>query len=348
MFSNWLMEALGGGIAIDLGTVNTLVAIRGRGIVLREPTVVAVSTGPKREVLCVGTEAIALLGRSPGGVNVCYPIRDGVICDAPLCEAMLKHYIKRALGRKAGPLGVRLMLCLPLCVTDIEKRALLEAAKGAGARTVLLMEEPVAAALGAGISPQDGMGNMVVDIGGGTTDAAVLALGGIAAHRSVRVGGTHIDEAIMDYVRREYDIIIGSRSAEQLKIAMGRAQVGGVEHCEVRGRSVKTGLPTSIVVGQREIGHAIVEPLRKIAQCVRETLSETPPELAGDIYSRGLILTGGGALLAGMAAMLERDTGLSVQVAEDALDCVVMGALRGLNAHDDIPESLYLDLTAEG
>ncbi len=348
MFSNWLMELLGGGIAIDLGTVNTLVAIRGRGIVLREPTVVAVTTGPKREVLSVGSEAIQLLGRAPGGVNVCYPIRDGVICDAPLCEAMLKHYIRQALGRKVGPLGIRLMLCLPLCVTDIERRALLEAARGAGARTVLMMEEPVAAALGAGVSPRDILGSMVVDIGGGTTDAAVLALGGIAAHKSIRVGGTHLDEAIVDYMRREYELMIGGPSAEQLKISLGRAQVGGMEHCEVRGRNLKTGLPAKVVVSQGEVGHAMVEPLRKIAQCVRETLAETPPELAGDIYHRGVILTGGGALLAGMAAMLERDTGLSVRVAEDALDCVVLGALRALNARDDVPESLYADLTAEG
>lgn len=348
MFSNWLMELLGGGIAIDLGTVNTLVAIRGRGIVLREPTVVAVTTGPKREVLSVGSEAIQLLGRAPGGVNVCYPIRDGVICDAPLCEAMLKHYIRQALGRKVGPLGIRLMLCLPLCVTDIERRALLEAARGAGARTVLMMEEPMAAALGAGVSPRDILGSMVVDIGGGTTDAAVLALGGIAAHKSIRVGGTHLDEAIVEYMRREYELMIGGPSAEQLKISLGRAQVGGMEHCEIRGRNLKTGLPASVVVSQGEVGHAMVEPLRKIAQCVRETLAETPPELAGDIYHRGVILTGGGALLAGMAAMLERDTGLSVRVAEDALDCVVLGALRALNARDDIPESLYADLTAEG
>lgn len=347
MFSKRLMEALGGGIAIDLGTVNTLVAIRGRGIVLREPTVVAVNAGHKREVLCVGSEAMQLLGRSPGGVNVCYPMREGVICDAPLCEAMLKHYIQQALGHKTGPLGVRLMLCLPLCVTDIERRALLEAAKGAGARTVLLMDEPVASALGAGVSPHDTMGNMVVDIGGGTTDAAVLALGSIAAHRSVRVGGTHIDEAIVEYVRREYELMIGSRTAEQLKLSLGRAQVGGVQHCEVRGRSLKTGLPTSVVVSQSEVGHAIVEPLRKIAQAVREALGETPPELAGDIYHRGLILTGGGALLSGMSSMLERDTGLNVRVAEDAMDCVVLGALRALNARDDIPDNLYSDLTAE-
>ncbi len=348
MFSKRLMEALGGGIAIDLGTVNTLVAIRGRGIVLREPTVVAVNAGQRREVLSVGNEAMQLLGRAPGGVNVCYPIRDGVICDAPLCEAMLKHYIQRALGRKSGPLGVRLMLCLPLCITDIERHAILEAAKGAGARTVLLMEEPIAAALGAGISPQDMLGNMVVDIGGGTTDAAVLAMGGIAANRSIRVGGTHIDEAIVEYMRREYELMIGSRTAEQVKLSLGRAQVGGVEHCEIRGRSLKTGLPTSLIVSQGEIGHAIVEPLRKIAQCVRETLADTPPELAGDIYRRGVILTGGGALLSGMDALLERDTGLSVRVAEDALDCVVLGALRALNARDEIPDTLYADLTAEG
>ena len=346
MFSKWLMEALGGGIAIDLGTVNTLVAIRGRGIVLREPTVVAVSTGPKREVLSVGSEAMQLLGRTPGGVNVCYPIRDGVICDAPLCEAILKHYIRRAIGRKVGPLGVRLMLCLPLCVTEIEKHALLEAAKGAGARTVLLMEEPVAAALGAGVSPHDIVGSMVVDIGGGTTDAAVLALGGVAVHRSIRVGGTHMDEAIVQYVRREYGLMVGGPTAEQVKLSLGRAQVGGVEHCEIRGRSLKTGLPTSIVVSQGEIGHAMVEPLRKIAQCVRETLAETPPELASDIYNRGIILTGGGSLLSGMCAMLERDTGLVVRVADDALDCVVLGALKALNTRDDIPGTLYSDLTA--
>ena len=346
MFTNGLMGTLGGGLAVDLGTVNTRVAVRGRGIVLREPTVVSVQADNHNEVFAVGKEAMELLGRSPGGVNVCYPMREGVVCDGPLCEAMLKHYIRRAWGRRIGPLGVRLMLCLPLCITDIERRALVEAAKAAGAREVLLMEEPVAAALGAGISPKDPFGNMVVDIGGGTTDAAVLALGGIAAHRSIRVGGTHIDEAIVEYVREEYGLVIGMRTAEQLKIALGKAQVGGGAQCEIRGRKLDTGLPASLTVSQGEIGHAIIGPLRKIAGAVRDTLAETPPELAGDIYERGLILTGGGALLKGMSALLKRDTGLPVRVAEEPMDCVVLGALKGLNQRDAIPESLYADMTA--
>ncbi|MDR0839904.1 MAG: rod shape-determining protein [Christensenellaceae bacterium] len=347
MFGNRLINLFYGSIAVDLGTVNTLVALCGQGIALREPTAVAVSTAENKDaVLSVGSEAMSMLGRAPSDVNICYPMRDGVISDLHMCEVMLKQFIARALGHKPGPLGVRLMLCLPLCATDIERHALAEAAKGAGAREVLLMEEPVAAALGAGISPGDALGSMVVDIGGGTTDAAVLVLGGIAAYRSVRTGGTHIDAAIVDYIRREHNMMIGTRSAEQLKCELGRAVVGGREYAEIYGRNVETGLPMSKVVTQSEISHAIIPPLRRISETVRETLGETPPELAGDLVHRGIVLTGGGARLYGIADMLAKDTGMPVRVAEDPLDCVVLGALRALQEKDGIYENTYADVTS--
>jgi rod shape-determining protein MreB len=309
---------------------------------------VAVSRDAQAQVLCVGSEALTLLGRTPGGVNVCYPMRDGVIQDLSLCEAMLKAYLARALGHKPGLFGMRVLLCLPLCINDIERRALVNAAKGAGAREVLLMEEPVAAALGAGISPADTQGSMVVDIGGGTTDVAVLVLGGIAAQRSIRVGGTHLDAAIVDYVRRQYNIAIGLRTAEQLKCELGRAIVGGNEQAELRGRNLETGLPAAVIVTQSEISHAMVMPLRKIGEAVRETLAETPPELAGDLIRRGIILTGGGACLEGLAAMLQRDTGVLVRVADDPTDCVVLGALRAMEADNGVFDNLYADMTTAG
>ena len=308
----FLRDIFGEAVALDLGTVNTLAAIRGRGIVLREPSAVAVSTGSEREILELGDRAMQMLGRTPGQITVSYPMRDGVIADMALAEAMIRFTITEALGRKAGPVGIRLGLCLPLCVNDIERRALMEAAKNAGAR------------------------DMIVDIGGGTTDSAVVVLGGIACHKSVRTGGTHIDKAIVEYIAREYKLSIGERTAEQIKLTLGSALMGGDEHMEVRGRSMDTGLPKSIVVGQGEISYAIIKPVRRIVGAIKDTLAETPPELAGDIYTNGITLTGGGAMLDGLAEYVNRETQMEVRVADEAENCVVLGALKALDIKDRI------------
>ena len=324
----FLRDIFGEAVALDLGTVNTLAAIRGRGIVLREPSAVAVSTGSEREILELGDRAMQMLGRTPGQITVSYPMRDGVIADMALAEAMIRFTITEALGRKAGPVGIRLGLCLPLCVNDIERRALMEAAKNAGARDMVVLNEALAAAIGAGLPVSDPVGNMVVDIGGGTTDSAVVVLGGIACHKSVRTGGTHIDKAIVEYIAREYKLSIGERTAEQIKLTLGSALMGGDEHMEVRGRSMDTGLPKSIVVGQGEISYAIIKPVRRIVGAIKDTLAETPPELAGDIYTNGITLTGGGAMLDGLAEYVSRETQMEVRVADEAENCVVLGALK--------------------
>ena len=317
----FLRDIFGEAVALDLGTVNTLAAIRGRGIVLREPSAVAVSTGSEREILELGDRAMQMLGRTPGQITVSYPMRDGVIADMALAEAMIRFTITEALGRKAGPVGIRLGLCLPLCVNDIERRVLNEA---------------LAAAIGAGLPVSDPVGNMVVDIGGGTTDSAVVVLGGIACHKSVRTGGTHIDKAIVEYIAREYKLSIGERTAEQIKLTLGSALMGGDEHMEVRGRSMDTGLPKSIVVGQGEISYAIIKPVRRIVGAIKDTLAETPPELAGDIYTNGITLTGGGAMLDGLAEYVSRETQMEVRVADEAENCVVLGALKALDIKDRI------------
>ena len=347
MFGFKIRNLLGGGIALDLGTVNTLAAMQNRGIVMREPSAVAVTADEKKQVVSVGIEAEAMLGRCPGGISVSYPMRDGVIADLHMAEAMLGYCIEKCIGHKPGPLGVKLALCLPLCTTSIEQRALIEAAKNSGAREVIFMNEACAAALGAGIAYDDPYGSMVVDIGGGTTDAAVIAMGGIAAFKSIRTGGTHIDEAVAEYVCREHGVMIGIKTAEQIKCTIGRAVVGGCEKMQIRGRSVETGLPKCIVVEQGEISHAIVPAVRRIVSAVKETLAETPPELAGDLYERGIWLTGGGAKLDGLADLISSETGVPAAVAECPEDCVVVGALRALELHDSDSELLRSRMVAE-
>lgn len=323
------------GVALDLGTVNTLAAIRGKGIVLREPSAVAVSTGEDREIIEIGSKAMLMLGRTPGQLTVCYPMRDGVISDMELAEAMIRFCIRETLGRKAGPMGIRLALCLPLCVSDIERRALMEAAKNAGAREIIVLNEALAAAIGAGIPVTEPIGHMVVDMGGGTTDAAVVTLGGIAAHKSVRTGGTHLDKAIVEYIGREYRLSIGERTAEQVKMNIGSALLGGEEHMQIRGRNMETGIPESIIVGRGEISYAIKNEVRDMVNAIKETLAQTPPELAGDIYDTGITLTGGGANLDGIAELVGRETGMAVRVAEDPENCVVKGALMALDMGEE-------------
>jgi rod shape-determining protein MreB len=331
MFKSKLLSLLAPSIAIDLGTVNTLIAIKGRGIVLREPSAVAVSTGKRREILAVGKEAIQMLGRTPGGINVIYPMRDGVVADFELTATMLRFYMEKALGRRIGMFGVRLMLCLPMCVTGVERRALLDAAKGAGAHEVMLMDEPMASAIGADLPVYDAVGSMVVDIGGGTTDAAVIALGGVASYSSVRTGGVHIDTAIIAHIAREYNVAIGERTAEDIKKTIGSAVLGGAEHMEIRGRNRETGLPESLVITSGEINRAIIQPLREIVDAVKTTLASTPPELSGDVMEHGIALTGGGALLKDIDFLIARETGVRVSVAQDAFDCVALGALLALS-----------------
>ncbi len=347
MFGFKIGSLLGGGIALDLGTVNTLAAMQNRGIVMREPSAVAVTVDEKSQVVSVGMEAEIMLGRCPGGVTVSYPMRDGVVADLHMAEAMLGYCIERCIGHKPGPLGVKMVLCLPLCTTSIEQRALTEAAKNSGAREVIFMNEACAAALGAGIAYDDPYGNMVVDIGGGTTDAAVIAMGGIAAFKSIRTGGTHLDEAIAEYVCKEHGVMIGIKTAEQIKCTIGRAVVGGSEKMQIRGRSVENGLPICLVVEQGEISHAIVPVVRRIVNAVKETLAETPPELAGDLYERGIWLTGGGAKLEGLAELIVSETGVPAAVADCPEDCVVVGALKALELHNGNSEWLFDRIVAE-
>ncbi len=319
-----LSSLFGLDVGIDLGTVNTLIARRDEGVILREPSAVAVSA--KKEIIAAGTQAYHMLGRSPGMVRVVHPLQDGVIADVALCEEMLRIFLEQAVGKAARRAGVRTVLCVPGCVTDVEKRALEEAAKGAGARAAFLMDEPVAAAIGAGLPVEEAMGSLVVDIGGGTTDAAVLSLGGVVQKHSVRAGGTHIDGAILQYMKREHGMNIGAPTAEQVKMRLAQAMPGGQGMMEVRGRDMNTGLPRTQIVTAEEIHQAIRPQLFAILGCVREVLTATPPELAGDIFERGLCLTGGGALLCGMPEFFTKETGVPARVAPYPLDCVAIGA----------------------
>ncbi|MBE5784610.1 MAG: rod shape-determining protein [Clostridiales bacterium] len=329
-FSKYLMRT----VAVDLGTVNTLVAMKGRGIVLREPSAAAVSVGNPGETLAFGREAVQLVGRTPGGIHVVYPLRDGVVADYTLAADMLRYFIEQALGHRVGAMGIRLVLCLPLCVTGVERRALAEAAKEAGAREVLLLDEPLAAAIGAGLPVFEPAGSMVVDIGGGTTDAAVIAFGGIAACASIRTGGTHIDAALREHVQKTHGVLIGERMAEDAKLRLGSALPGGADQMEVRGRKLEGGLPASVSLTGMEISHAMAPEIRRIVETAKEALAQTPPELAGDLYTNGIMLTGGGAKIRGLDKLLSHETGMPVLVDEDPLDCVVLGALSMLEREE--------------
>lgn len=320
--------------AVDLGTVNTLIALKGQGIVLREPSAVAVRTEDEREIVAVGREALEFSGKTPGGVSVIWPLREGVIADGALAAEMLRRFTSRALRRKNGVLGRRLAMCMPLCVTKIERAALEEAAKAAGAREVLMIDEPVAAAYGADLPASEPRGTLVADIGGGTTDIAVLSLGGIVESVSLRLGGRHIDGAIREYIGKQYGLIIGDRTAEEIKLTLACALPGGMERMQVRGRSVKNGLPASCIVNSGEISHAAAPCLRRIVDGIREVLAVTPPELAADIMTSGITLTGGGAGLPGLAKLVASETGVETSVAESPLDCVALGALALLDAPD--------------
>ena len=315
-------------MAIDLGTANTLVYVKGQGIILNEPSVVAVvNEGGKNRVLTVGTEAKEMLGRSPGNIEVIRPLQDGVIADFEVAEEMLKYFIQKVHKRKTFTSPV-VIVCVPSGSTAVERRAIQESAERAGARQAFLIEEPMAAAIGAGLPVTEPSGSMVVDIGGGTTEVGILSLGGIVYSASVRTGGDKMDEAIIAYLRRHHNLLIGLQSAERLKKQIGTAyppEEGDGEKMEVKGRDLVNGIPKELVLTQRDVCDAISEPVGSIVEAVKRALENCAPELAADIVDRGIILTGGGSLMAGIDTVLRKATGLPVTVAEEALLCVVLG-----------------------
>jgi len=322
MFSNDL--------AIDLGTANTLVYMKGKGIVVSEPSVVAVKTGAagQRKVLAVGKDAKEMLGRTPGSIVAIRPMKDGVIADFDYTEEMLRYFIRKVHNRK-NLVRPRIVICVPSGITQVEKRAVRESAESAGAREVYLIEEPMAAAIGAGLPITEASGNMIVDIGGGTTEVAVISLAGIVYAQSVRVGGDKMDEAIVQYMKRKYNLLIGERTAEAVKIGIGSVSVGPDEEpvsMEIKGRDLVSGIPKTMEIGSDEIREALSEPINTIVEAVRIALERTPPELAADIVDKGIVLAGGGAYLKNLDLLLRRETGLPVVVADDPLSCVVLGS----------------------
>ncbi len=326
-------------IAIDLGTANTLIYVLGDGIVLNEPSVVAIrQDGPnnQRKVMAVGLEAKRMLGRTPGNITAIRPMKDGVIADFFVTEKMLQHFIHKVHENRFMRPSPRVLVCVPCGSTQVERRAIRESAMGAGARDVFLIEEPMAAAIGAGMPVGEARGSMVVDIGGGTTEVAVISLSGIVYSQSVRIGGDRFDEAIISYVRRNYGSLIGETTAERIKHEIGSAFPGTeIKEHEVRGRNIAEGVPRSFTLNSNEILEALQEPLSGIVGAVRAALEQTPPELAADIAEQGMILTGGGALLRHLDRLLTEETGLPVVVAEDPLTCVARGGGRALEILDE-------------
>ena len=311
-------------IGIDLGTANTLVYVKDRGIVIREPSVVAIQAGTNR-VLAVGEEAKRMLGRTPGNIVAIRPLKAGVIADFEITEAMLRYFMRKVHNRRML-IRPRVIVAVPSGITEVEKRAVKDSATHAGAREVYLIEEPMAAAIGVGLPVQEPAGNMIVDIGGGTTEVALISLAGIVLSRSVRVGGNEMDEAIVQYMKRVYNLMIGERTAEEIKIAIGSAYPQGEEtSMEVKGRDLVAGLPKTLTVTSEEIRNALQEPITAIVEAVRMTLERCPPELCADLVDRGIVLAGGGALLRGIDKLVAEQTGLPVHVAEDPLSAVAEG-----------------------
>jgi len=329
MFSNDL--------AIDLGTANTLVYLKGKGVVVSEPSVVAVqkdALGHKKP-LAVGKEAKNMLGRTPGSIIAVRPMKDGVIADFDITEEMLRYFIHKVHNRKTL-VRPRIVICVPSGITQVEKRAVKESAEYAGAREVYLIEEPMAAAIGAGLPITEASGNMIVDIGGGTTEVAVISLAGIVYAKSVRVGGDKLDEAIVQYMKRKYNLLIGERTAEQVKIEIGNAcdDGGEIMRMEIKGRDLVSGIPKTLEIDSAEVREAISEPVNAIVEAVRVALERTPPELAADIVDKGIVLAGGGANLKNLDILLRQETGLPVVIAEDPLSCVVLGSGKVLDELD--------------
>ena len=326
-------------LAIDLGTANTLIYVRGKGIVLDEPSVVAIRQegGPngKKVIQEVGLAAKQMLGRTPGNITAIRPMKDGVIADFTVTEQMLKHFIKKVHNSRFFKPSPRIIICVPCGSTQVERRAIRESAIGAGASNVYLIEEPMAAAIGAGLPVGEATGSMVVDVGGGTTEVGVISLGGLVYKGSVRVGGDKFDEAIINYIRRNYGMLIGETTAEHIKKEIGSAFPGSeVREKEVKGRNLAEGIPRSFTISSNEILEALTEPLNSIVSAVKSALEQTPPELAADIAEKGMVLTGGGALLRDIDRLLMEETGLPVIVAEDPLTCVVRGSGMALEKMD--------------
>lgn len=346
MFSK-LFGFLSADMAIDLGTANTLVYVKGRGIVLNEPSVVAiVEVKGKKQVLAVGEEAKRMLGRTPGNIRAIRPLRDGVIADFEVAEEMIKYFIRKVHNRRsfASPLVV---ICVPSGSTAVERRAIQESAESAGARKVYLIEEPMAAAIGAGLPVTEPTGSMVVDIGGGTTEVAVLSLGGIVFARSVRVGGDKMDEAIIGYIRRNHNLLVGEGSAARIKETIGSAcppEEGEGRTMEIKGRDLMNGVPKELIISERQIAESLAEPVGAIIEAVKVALEHTEPELAADIVDKGIVLTGGGGLLSNLDYVLRHATGLPVSIADDPLSCVVLGtgrALEEMKRLKDVLTSMY-------
>jgi len=326
---NFLSLPLGRDMAVDLGTANTKVHIKGGGIVLMEPSVVAIDK-QNGKILAVGSDAKKMIGRTPGNIVAVRPLKDGVIADFDVTESMLRYFIQKV-HRRRFAVRPRVVVCIPSGVTEVEKRAVFEATLQAGARAAYLIEEPMAAAIGAGLPIQEPTGNLVVDIGGGTTEVAVISLGGIVTSDSLRVGGDEFDEAIVRHVKQEYNVMTGERTAEEIKIEIGSAYPLSDEiEAEVRGRDLLTGMPKNIILSSEEVRMAIEEPLAAIVSTIKGTLEKTPPELSSDIMDRGIILTGGGSQLKGLDERLRQETGIPVHLTEEPLTCVVVGSGKAL------------------
>lgn len=328
-------------LAVDLGTANTLVYVKGKGIVANEPSVVAIQEngrGAKR-ILAVGKEAKEMVGRTPGSIRAIRPLKEGVIADFEVAQKMLEYFIRKTHNNRKSFVRPRIIISVPIGITEVEKRAVKESAEAAGAREVYLIEETMAAALGAGLPVTEPGGNMVVDIGGGTTGVAVISLAGIVVSRSVRIGGDKMDEAILQYVKRTYNMLIGERTAEEVKIKLGTVVEGGeVGVMKVKGRDLKAGVPKTVEISSEEVREALTEPIVSIIEAIKQTLERTPPELAADIVDNGIMLTGGGALLGGLDMLAKEETGLPIRVAEDPLTCVVLGSGKALDELDLLKE----------
>src|SRR5512132_2620912 len=334
MFLDRLMGFLSTDVAMDLGTANTLVYVQGKGIVLNEPSVVAVKKGTNKVLLdgrAVGETAKDMLGRTPGNIVAIRPLKDGVIADFEITEAMLRYFIHKVHDRRTL-VRPRIIVGVPFGITEVEKRAVRESAESAGAREVYLIEEPMAAAIGAGLPITEPTGNMIVDIGGGTTEVAVISLSGIVFSRSVRVGGDKMDEAIAQFIKRKYNLLVGERTAELIKITIGSAYPGDeIQTMEIKGRDLVAGVPKTVVISDEEIRDSLLEPISQIVDAVRIALERTPPELASDIVDKGIVLAGGGSLLRNLDILLREETGLPVMMADDPLTAVVMGAGKALD-----------------
>ncbi len=322
-------------MGIDLGTANTLIFVKGKGVVLREPSVVAINSATKK-VLAVGNEAKQMIGRTPGNIVAIRPLKDGVIADFDVTQEMLRKFIEK-ISSKSAFTNPRIVVCYPSGVTEVEKRAINEATSQAGARKVLLLEEPMAAAIGAGLPVNEPTGSMIVDIGGGTTEVAVISLGGIVTSKSLRVAGDELDQAIISYVKREFNLMIGERTSENVKMQLGSAyDTEENESMQIRGRDLITGLPKVINITEEQVREALAEPVASIIESIKTTLEKTPPELAADIMDKGIMLAGGGALLKGLDKLIYAETKMPVHIAESPLDCVVLGAGKSLENIDKV------------